>query len=218
MKVGTDGVLLGAWTNISEAKTILDVGTGTGVIALMMAQRSEARITGVEIEKKAADEAVENVKHSPWSERICIKNISFQEFATNTEETFDLIVSNPPFFVNDQKSKDSDLAIAKHNDMLPIPEMISGSLKRIHNRGKLALILPVEPAKIFIELAKKNGLFLSRLTKVRPNNKKEIHRYLAEFSKYKTEIETDELTIHEDDGSDYTQKYKTLTRKFYLNF
>ncbi len=218
MKVGTDGVLLGTWTEISNTKTILDVGTGTGLIALIMAQRSEAQITGIEIEKKAAEEAIENASQSSWSNRISIKNISFQQFAETTKENFDLIISNPPFFVNDQKPKDSNLSIAKHNDLLPFPKLINGAIKLINDKGRLVLILPVKPANAFIELANKNGLFLNRLTQVRPNNQKEIHRYLMEFSKNRIAIETDELSIHEDDSSDFTQKYKSLTKDFYLKF
>lgn len=218
MKVGTDGVLLGAWVNISEAKNILDIGTGTGVIALMAAQRSKAGITGIEIEQKAAEEAHDNVKNSPWGNRCTIENISFQEFANNTKKTFDLIVSNPPFFVNNKKSKDNNLAIAKHNDMLPYSDIISGSLKILLASGRLALILPVIPAKNFIHLANQNGLFLNRITFVRPNYNKEVHRYLMEFSQNNTSVEPDELAIHENDGSDFTPKYKAYTSEFYLNF
>lgn len=218
MKVGTDAVLFGAWVNISEAKDILDIGTGTGVVTLMAAQRSKARITGIEIEKKAAEEAHDNVKNSPWSNRCLIENISFQKFSNNTNKTFDLVISNPPFFVNNKKSKDNNLAIAKHNDLLPFSEMIHGSLNILHANGRLALILPVIPAKDFIHLAGKNGLHLNRLSLVRPNFRKEVHRYLMEFSRNKTTIETDDFAIHEDDGSDFTQKYKTLTSEFYLNF
>ncbi len=218
MKVGTDSVLLGAWTSISNAKTILDVGTGTGVIALMMAQRSEAQITAIEIEKKAAEEAIENVNQSPWKNQISVENISFQEFLKTNSKGFDLIISNPPFFVNDQKSRDNNLAIAKHNDLLPFSDIIAGSIMQLSDTGILALILPVEPAKFFIESAIKNRLFLKRLTQVRPNNIKETHRYLIEFSKTNTEIEISELTIHEDDGSDFTQNYKNLTKDFYLKF
>lgn len=218
MKVGTDGVLLGAWTNVSEAKNILDLGSGTGLIALMMAQRSEARITGIEIEKNAAEEATENAKHSPWQKRVSVKNISFQQFAKTTAETFDLIVSNPPFFMNDQKSKDNNLAIAKHNDLLPLPDLVNGCTKLLAKEGKLAVILPVIQAKKMINLTKEKDLFLIRLTEVKPTPQKEANRYLMEFSWNKITVETDELAIHEDDGSDFTQKYKNLIKAFYLNF
>lgn len=218
MKVGTDGVLLGAWVDVQNEKNILDIGTGTGVMALMMAQRTTAKITGIEIEKNAAEEAAKNAKHSPWNNRVYIENISFQQFAKVTSKTFDLIISNPPFFINDQKSKDNNLAIAKHNDLLPLPDLITGSKKLLDEKGKLAVILPVIPAQRFIELANQNGLFLNRLTMVRPNSQKKVHRYLMEFSKNKITGETDKLAIHEDDSSDFTQKYKSLTSKFYLNF
>ncbi|MDD2381516.1 MAG: methyltransferase, partial [Mariniphaga sp.] len=123
-KVGTDAVLLGSWVNISTAKTILDIGTGTGIIALMMAQRSTARITGIEIEKNAAEEATGNVKNSPWNQRVNILNTSFQDFVKAHTGVFDLIVSNPPFFTNSQKSKCNLLALARHNDLLPHARLV----------------------------------------------------------------------------------------------
>ena len=98
MKVGTDGILLGAWVNISKVKSILDIGTGTGLIALMLAQRCDANITGIEIESSAAEEALENANNTPWKNRLTIQNISLQEFSTTSKNKFDLIVSNPPFF------------------------------------------------------------------------------------------------------------------------
>ncbi len=218
MKVGTDGVLLGSWVNVQNEKQILDIGTGTGLIALIMAQRTSAMITGVEIEKNAADEASSNAKSSLWNTRISIQNSSFQQYATTTDNRFDLIVSNPPFFENNQKSKDGNLAIARHNDLLPFREIIMGCLNILNETGRLALILPVTPAQSFISLAETQGLILNRITKVRPNNKKEIHRYLMEFSRTKLTLETEELAIHTDDGFDFTESYKALTKELYLKF
>ena len=218
MKVGTDGVLLGAWVDVLNEKKILDIGTGTGLIALMMAQRTTAEITAIEIEQKAAEEAVFNIKNSNWSNRVHIENVSFQEFANTTDETFDLIISNPPFFINDQKSRDNNLAIAKHNDLLPLPDLVNGCKKLLSKKGKLAVILPVMQAKNMITLCNQNELFLNQLTFVRPNYLKEVHRYLMEFLNLKTDVKTNELAIHENDSSGFTQKYKTLTSEFYLNF
>jgi tRNA1Val (adenine37-N6)-methyltransferase len=218
MKVGTDGVLLGAWVNLNKARRILDVGTGTGLIALMMAQRLAEQITGIELDKNAADEAAQNCADSPWSNRITIINLPFQNYSETASPGFDLIISNPPFFVNNQKSKNNRLAIAKHNDLLPFSDLIEGSIRLLDQNGRLAIILPVAPAQTFIELAARDGLYLNRLTEVRPNSQKQVHRYLMEFDKNKTAPIKDCLYIHRDDIVDFTPEYKKLTGEFYLNF
>jgi len=218
MKVGTDGVLLGAWVNVHHEKNILDIGTGTGLIALMMAQRISARITGIEIEKNASEEAVQNCKSSNWSERLFVQNISFQEFAEKSSEKFDLIISNPPFFINDKKSKNSNLAIAKHNDLLPLPDLISGCKNLLSTEGRLAVILPVVPAKKLVELASEKGFHLIRITEVIPTPQKEPNRYLMEFSQIQKVLKKDSLTIFEESGGQFSASYRKLTRDFYLNF
>ncbi|MFW5831965.1 MAG: tRNA1(Val) (adenine(37)-N6)-methyltransferase, partial [Prolixibacteraceae bacterium] len=124
MRVGTDGVLLGAWTGISGARQILDVGTGTGLIAIMLAQRSNAKITGVEIEKNAAREAFTNALQSPWRERINILHASFQEFTAAAPGKFDLVVSNPPFFINDKRPADIHKSVARHHDRLLLHDLV----------------------------------------------------------------------------------------------
>ena len=218
MKVGTDGVLLGAWANVDDTKNVLDVGAGTGLISLMIAQRCNAKVLGIEIEKNAAKEASENVQNSPWKNRVVIKNISFQEFVNSSKEKFDLIISNPPFFSNSFKNEIKNLAIARHNDLLPFSELIKSSIKLLNENGRLAVILPVIQAEEFIELAKPEGLYLSILTKVKPKEKKESNRFLMEFTKKQTILKTDYLTIYNEPGTDYTDLYKQLTRDFYLKF
>ncbi|MCF6356301.1 MAG: methyltransferase [Draconibacterium sp.] len=218
MKVGTDGVLLGAWANVDGTKTALDVGAGTGLISLMIAQRCHAKVLGIEIEKNAAYEATENVQKSPWKNRVAVKNISFQEFVVSSKEKFDLIISNPPFFTNSYKNEIKNLAIARHNDLLPFSELIKGAAQLLAENGKLAVILPVIPANEFIELAQNYGLYLGKLTKVKPNSKKEANRYLLEFTKKPTLLKKDLLIIYNETGTDYTEMYKQLTRDFYLKF
>ena len=218
MKVGTDGALLGAWANISGIKNVLDVGAGTGLISLMIAQRCNAKVMGIEIEENAAKEADDNSQNSPWKNRVTIKNISFQEFANSSKEKFDLIISNPPFFTNSFKNEIENLAIARHNDLLPFSELIKESAKLLSNNGRLAIILPVIPAKSFIELAKNEDLYLTRLTKVKPKATKKPNRFLMEFTKKQTILKTDYLTIYNETGTDYTDSYKQLTCDFYLKF
>jgi tRNA1Val (adenine37-N6)-methyltransferase len=218
MKVGTDGVLLGAWANVAEAIKVLDVGTGTGLIALMIAQRSHAKITGIEIEKKAAEEAAENAQNSLWSNRIKIQNISFQEFKETTNEKFDLVISNPPFFTNSQRSKCDYLAMAKHNHLLPFAVLANGAEKLLEQNGNLAVILPVEAVRDFTQIALNERFFMIRQTEVRSNRLKKVHRYLLEFSKTEKPLKKDFIYIHTDDNSDFTEQYKILTRDFYLNF
>ncbi|MDR2910871.1 MAG: methyltransferase [Bacteroidales bacterium] len=218
MKVGTDGVLLGSWVNVQNEKKILDIGTGTGLIALMMAQRTSAQIIGIEIEKNAAEEALYNCTISDWKNRLSIQNISFQEFAEKSNEKFDLIISNPPFFINDQKSKQNNIAIAKHNDLLPLPDLISGSKKLISEEGKIAVILSVIATKKIIELINRAGLFVTRLTEVFPTPQKEANRCLIEFSKTKQVLQKNTLTILDKSGGDFSESYKELTKDFYLKF
>lgn len=218
MKVGTDGALLGAWADVEGAEKIFDIGTGTGLIALMLAQRSSAEIWGVEIEKNAAEEAVFNVQNSPWNHRVFIKNKSFQDFAEENKTSFDLIVSNPPFFVNSLKNKEKNKAMARHNHLLPFSELIMGVLGLLNESGTLAVVLPNSPALEFIEIAKQSGLYLKHLTRVQPKVVKETNRFLMEFSLSPEVLKEDKLIIYTDNDADYTEMYKELTRDFYLKF
>jgi len=218
MKVGTDGILLGAWTGIEDCKQILDVGTGTGLIALMLAQRSDAQITAIEIEQNAASEAKQNIGSSPWKNRINVQNISFQEYAASNQSRFDLIVSNPPFFSNSLKAKNKQRRLARHSDSLPLPELIYCSEKLLKKDGRLAVILPVKPSTELIKLAGSNQLYLHQLTKVYPNTEKPHNRFLMEFSKEKCTTRTSDLYIENLSPKEYSEQYKNLLKDFYLLF
>ncbi len=218
MKVNTDGVLLGAWVNVASAKTVLDIGTGTGIIALMLAQRSVAEITAIEIEKNAADEAAENCKRSSWDGRISVQHCSLQDFVKTAQTSFDLIVSNPPFFTDGAKSRDQNKSIARHNDLLPFDILIDGAKELLNPEGRLALILPVDQALQFSKTISEIGLFSERLTEVKPNPLKPANRYLMEFSKKPFDLIKHSLTIYTESGAEYSEQYKNLTRDFYLNF
>lgn len=216
MKVNTDGVLLGAWTDIGGAKTILDIGAGTGLISLMIAQRSNAVITGVEIEKNAAEEAAQNVQNSPWENRISIQHIAFQEFTETASVKFDLIVSNPPFFSNSVKNTNPHLSIARHNHFLPFEDVIHGATKLLNVDGRLTLILPFDAASEFVEKARLKNLYLNRLTEVKPFPRKKPNRCLMEFGFEKKDLRTDQFSVFGETGKDYSEEFKLLARDFYL--
>ena len=218
MRVGTDGVLLGAWANTKGAKTILDIGAGTGLIALMLAQRSDAEITAIEIEQRAAEEAASNAGNSPWSNRINIIHDSFQNFAGSYSKTFDLIVSNPPFFIDGKRPNNINLSVARHSDKLSLHDLIKGSEKLLGTNGRLALVLPVSTAEICVQLAEKYGFHLLRRTEVKPAEGKSTNRHLMEFSKINYGLQKNSVAIRNAANEDFTEEYKQLTRDFYLNF
>jgi tRNA1Val (adenine37-N6)-methyltransferase len=220
MKVGTDGVLLGAWTNTDNANRILDIGTGTGLIALMLAQRSNANITALDAEANAYEQAKINFNSSPWTDRLQLVHSKIQDF--HSDQLFDLIVSNPPYFSGYYSSDDISRDIARSADvLLPYEELVSSAKKLLMNNGRLSLILPADQQERIILIANQNGLTLSRLTFVKTKNTKEAKRILLEFVNASSEVKeiVDELTIQSDDnGRVYTQEYINLNKDFYLAF
>jgi tRNA1Val (adenine37-N6)-methyltransferase len=216
MKVNTDGVLLGAWTNLEGAKTVLDVGAGTSLISLMAAQRCEAKITGIEIEKNAADEALLNVQNSKWGNRVSICHISFQDFVATVKYKFDVIVSNPPFFSYGVKNTNPYLSMARHNHLLPFDDIIEGAIKILNQNGRLSLILPPDSSIEFIVKARLANLFLNRITEVKPFPDKEPNRFLMEFGKLQVVLQKTEMSVFNKTGKDYSEEFKILAHDFYL--
>lgn len=218
MKVGTDGVLLGAWADVGGASRILDIGTGTGLIALMLAQRNaEAAIEAVEIEEGAYKQANENIQVSPWKKRISVHLSSFQEYSNQELRIFDLIVSNPPFFVDSLKSPLDGRTLARHNDTLPHSVLIAGVNNLLSLEGKFCLILPYVDSQLFVVDAAMEGLFCNKKVNVHPTPQKKANRVLMQFSRNRTKLEETELLIR-DNTSDYSEEYKKLTKEFYLFF
>ncbi len=225
-KVGTDGVLLGAWASVENAGSILDVGTGTGLIALMLAQRTAASIvdTGIhivalEIDKESCEQAMDNVRMSPWNQRIKVINRSFQDYCETEHTMFDLIVSNPPFFSDSRKPDKPGKEISRHDTLLGLGEMVSGVGKLLTPEGKFCVILPVEESNKLQKLAGENGLHLYRICRVSPNTNLPVKRNLLEFRRKPVEsIEESEMAIERDRRHDYTDAYRELTQDFYLAF
>ena len=219
MKVGVDGVLLGAWADVSGANRILDIGAGTGLIALMMAQRNaDAQIDALEIEQDAFHEALFNIQHSPWHERIQIELCSFQEFAEKSDLKYDLIVSNPPYFTNGHKAPLENRAKARHSDSLPLSVLISGVFGLLNKTGKLALVLPIESLQELTQLADSNNLYVSRICHIKPNPQKPVFRILVELTNSGCIFQEEELMIEFEKHHDYTPEYRELTNAFYLKF
>lgn len=214
MKVGTDGVLLGAWTDVKNANSILDIGTGTGLIALMLAQRSNAAIDAIEIEENAYMQATENVQASIFNDRIKVIHCSLQDFKPTKK--YDLIVSNPPYFVESLKNPVQEKALARHNDALSQEDLLAFAEKYLSENGRLAVILPVEQGRAMREKAKDYSLFCHRLTRVIPCEGANAKRLLLEFSRENQPYEETALQIETDKRHIYSDEFKRLTKDFYL--
>ena len=223
MKVGTDGVLLGAWSSIEhEPKSILDIGAGTGVIALQLAQRSSAStIDAIEIDDQAHEQCTHNFENSDWADRLFCYHASVQEFASEMEHKYDLIVSNPPFF-KAPKSIDAqtqnisqERAVARFTDTLPFKHLVVCAAHLLSQNGVFCTILPHKEADSFIEIAAQNKLFISKICTIRGIKTSKIKRCMLAFSTRQSKPKTQELII-EVSRHNYTQDYKNLVRDFYV--
>lgn len=218
MKVGTDAVLLGAWINAEECKNILDIGTGTGIIALMLAQKSSADIIAIDIDKQSTDQAIENISNSNFR-NIEVIHISLQALAQSSDKKFNLIATNPPYFIASLKSNDSNRTIARHADLLPFEDLIASVKKLLDEKGKFCLILPKNEAAIFRDMATQKGLYLSKLLRVRTRSDKDSEkRHLMQFEFKETEYSESTLVIESDRNMKYSEEYRELTKDYYLNF
>jgi tRNA1Val (adenine37-N6)-methyltransferase len=220
MKVGTDGVLLGAWALINNnPATILDIGAGTGLIALMLAQRSNAgQIDAIEIDENAYEQATNNFENSPWSDRLFCFHAGLDEFVEEPEDEYDVIVSNPPFYKDDYKSENKSRDLARFQDALPFEELIEATAFLLSEKGFFSVIIPYKEEENFIQMALHCELYVKKITHVKGTPTSEIKRSLIAFSRNKTtETIVDELVI-ETTRHQYTTEYIALTKDFYLNF
>lgn len=217
MKIGTDGVLLGAWADVVDANNILDIGTGTGVIAIMLAQRaSEAQIDAVEINEPACKTAIQNMEASPFSERLKAYQDSIQDFAKFSRSEYDLVVCNPPFFTGGTLSSSNDRNNVRHTVKLPNGELLSSVRRLLGKNGKFCVILPYIEGLRFKELAANYNLYCTRMVEVKPKKDKPIERLLLQFEKEAKEIQQEGLIIQHEKRNDYTAEYIELTKAFYL--
>lgn len=217
MKVGTDGTLLGAWAEVPAEGRILDIGTGTGLIAIMAAQRtSSARITAIDIDSACIEQARENVATTEWHERIEVTHSSLQEFAS--AESFDVIISNPPYFVDSLLSPDASRTTARHTETLSFTDLVHGVERLLAPEGRFALILPPAEMAQFLTVAR-GRLYIQRRCEVWTTPRSGVRRIMAELSFTPNASPKSEKLIIEDNGPQgYSEEYKRLTRDFYLKF
>lgn len=217
MKVGTDGVLIGAWAQFDDAKTILDVGTGSGLIALMAAQRNpQAQVVAVDIDHGAVAQARVNADNSPWSERIVTERVDVTQW--NTEQRFDHIVSNPPYFVDALHCPDAQRNMARHTVTLDFEALVASACRLLNVDGRLSVILPTDGAASFRRAAFEK-LWLTRQCDIAIKDGEEPRRTMMEFRLCNTPQmpRCDRLTMHDRSG-EFGEEYRALTSAFYLNF
>jgi tRNA1Val (adenine37-N6)-methyltransferase len=219
MKVGTDGILLGAWANVADSTSILDIGAGSGLIALMLSQRNlSATVSAVEIEEQAYLEAKENAQNSHWANRLSIFHTSIQDFAKTTSEKFDCIVSNPPFFSGGTFSDSQERNNVRHTIKLPHGELLMAVRALLNPEGKFSLVLPYLEGLRFCELAESYNLYCTRKQEVLPKAGRPIERLLMEFRKQKTEncLIEKQLVVQKGEVNEWTDDFIQLTKAFYL--
>ena len=223
MQIGTDGVLLGAWTPIpSTTFSVLDIGTGTGIIALIVAQRSNAgpnqvgQIDALEIDEDAYEQATENFENSPWSDRLFCFHAGLDELIDEPEDEYDLIISNPPFYTENFKTDNEQRDLARFEDAMPFEMLVEAADLLLSENGIFSVIIPFKEEENFLTLAKEFELFPMKITRVKGNSTSEIKRSLLAFKRFETQkIEIDELII-ETERHVYTAEYIALTKDFYL--
>ena len=222
MKVGTDGVLLGAWADTEGTHSILDIGTGTGVIAIMLAQKTEPKevaVHAVEIDDAAVEQAKDNMSAAPFAARLAVFHDSVQDFAKKNTLKYDLVVSNPPFFTGGTLSSSGDKTNVRHTVKLPHGDLLNATRELLHKNGRFCVILPLIEGLRFIEIARTYGFYLTRRSDVRPKQDKNIERLLLQFELSNRTFSHDELIIQNSrDERDYTEGYRELTKDFYTIF
>ncbi len=219
MKVGTDAVLLAAVADLKNAKNILDAGTGCGVIALACAQKSSALIHAVDIHEPSVREANENFRNSPWTDRLKAFELSLQQLAAQEAQSYDLIISNPPFFQQSLASQELSRHIARHNDQLPFRDFASATSKLIRKGGSIWVILPVTESGFLTKEMLKVGLSEKYIMNIIPVKGRKPNRRIIQYSHPENVIFTksEEMAIRNTDNS-YSESYRELTKDFYLNY
>lgn len=214
MPVSTDGVLLGSWANIKNSSSIIDIGCGTGLLSLMCAQRElSSHIDAIELMPAASQVAQTNFLNSVWTERLHLFHQDILSYQVNKK--YDAIICNPPYFNNGEQSKKGERSIARHSNSLPFSDLLVQCKKLLTIQGRASFILPLFEGNQFIQIAKNDDFYLTKLTKVKTTEKKEVSRLLIELSLFPYDYQENTLVIHSENG--YSHDFIQLTRCFYLN-
>ena len=218
MKIGTDAVLLGAWCPIDNNPfSVLDIGAGTGILSLMLAQRSHAeQIDALEIDEDAYEQCVENFEASPWSDRLFCFHAGLDEFIDEPEDEYDIIISNPPFYSENFKTDDSQRDLARFQDAMPFEELIEATNLLLSENGIFAVIIPFKEEERFIDLCAEVELFPVKVTRVKGSHTTPIVRSLLAFKRYELSVLTADELVIEINRHEYTDDYINLTKDFYL--
>lgn len=218
MKIGTDAVLLGAWCPIeNNPKSILDIGAGTGILALMLAQRTNAdQIDALEIDEEAYEQCVENFEGSPWADKLFCYHAGLDEFVDDPEDEYDLIISNPPFYSEDFKTENEQRDLARFQDAMPFEDLIEAADLLLSEDGLFAVVIPYKEEDRFIELCAEYELYPVKATRVKGSHKTPIVRSLLAFKRFELSVLTAEELVVEINRHEYTDDYINLTQDFYL--
>ena len=218
MKIGTDGVLLGAWCPIDNNPfSVLDIGAGTGILSLMLAQRSNAeQIDALEIEEDAYEQCVENFEASPWRDRLFCFHAGLDEFIDEPEDEYDIIISNPPFYSEDYKTENSQRDLARFQDALPFEDLVEAADLLLSENGIFAVIIPFKEEERFIDLCAEVELFPVKVTRVKGSHNTPIVRSLLAFKRYELSVLTADELVIDISRHEYTDEYIELTKDFYL--
>jgi tRNA1Val (adenine37-N6)-methyltransferase len=215
-KVGTDGVLMGACADITGVRRILDIGSGTGVIAIILSQRSNADVVAIEPDYESFNQCLENVANCRWKERIRVENKTLQDYYS--DEKFDLIVTNPPYFSDSLKNQDPRKSSSRHNDSLSNDELLENVSRLLAESGRFQLIMPYAEGNILIAEASVYGLYCSSILKIRPLPNSEIRRLILTFTRQKLRATEKFMTIENGRRHEFTEEYIELTKEFYVKF
>ena len=218
MKIGTDAVLLGAWCPIDNTpKSILDIGAGTGVLALMLAQRTNAdQIDALEIDEEAYEQCVENFEASAWADKLFCYHAGLDEFVDEPEDEYDLIISNPPFYSEDFKTENEQRDLARFQDAMPFEDLIEAADLLLSENGTFAVVIPYKEEERFIDLCAEYELYPVKATRVKGSHKTPIVRSLLAFKRFELSVLTADELVVEINRHEYTDDYINLTQDFYL--